>query len=84
MTKLEEKLIELGYEPKGDIFYVKDCGNLELAINVENNIILKDYSCLNVKEISIYDKEMLLTILNAIKRAYNQLQQDLVVLREYE
>ena len=82
MTKLEEKLIELGYHEKGTIYYIKDYGNLELAINVENDIILKDFSCVNVKEISIYDKGMVHTMTNAIKQAYNILQNDLEVLKD--
>ena len=84
MSKLEEKLKELGYHEKGTIYYIKDYGNLELAINIENDIVLKDFSCVNVKEISIYDKEMVYTITNAIKQAYSQLKADLKELKKYE
>lgn len=84
MTKLEEKLIDLGYEYVGynDItcehIYVKSIENVTLSICYV--CYLK--TCYGICETN--SKLITQNKINLYQQAYNQLQKDLEVLKEYE
>lgn len=85
MTKLEEKLIELGYEKRevfyqnNDIYrtkYIKSVNNVSyIEINVYEN-----YTCSVINEYSITDQ----SIIDKIQQSFNTMQKDLEVLKQYE
>lgn len=90
MTKLEQKLIELGYEKQADkmvkyIAFGSDKSNIKIEIltgyNREN--IYVHYVKVNNKTLLSTAKDILDYTLN-LQQAFNQLQQDLEVLKKYE
>ena len=75
MTKLEQKLIELGYE-KGKIAYQKSLkGNIEIYIYVFPNELVG-----GVEQHDHY--VMYQSQINNLQQAFNQLKKDLEVLKE--
>lgn len=90
MTKLEQKLIELGYEKQADK-YVKyiafglDEGNLKIEIltGYERNSISTYWVKVNNKTYLQNEKDILDYTFN-LQQAFNQLQNDLKELKEYD
>lgn len=79
MTKLEEKLIELGYRKYTDFIYAKYLRNLEyLKVDLEINI-----STLTGR-IDTETRHYFIKEANDFVKAFNILQKDLEVLKEYE
>ena len=82
MTKLEEKLIELGYKLKFDTYYalyVKHFKGCTIVLNIlkeQNNRI----ACYIDKMVPIYNQQDI----DNLQLAYNELQKDLEALKEYE
>lgn len=82
MTKLEKKLIELGYEKK-ELFYVKSWKeNLNKIIVIKNNKI--DYFLDNYN--FEMQKRMFVRIRNSesIQQAFNEMQKDLEILKDID
>ncbi len=78
MTKLEEKLNELGYLKYSDFIYIKYMRLKYLRVDLEIDIsTLTSRISTNTKY--YFEKEA-----NDFVEAFNTLQQDLEVLREYE
>lgn len=82
MTKLEEKLIELGYEQYGDTrLYSKNFletdKEIVIVLNYERNEI-------NIYKVfcpsSFYKQEQM----NNLQQAFNEMQKDLEMLKKYE
>ena len=87
MTKLEEKLIELGYEeqPKHAhnqrvVLYFKNIYDYSLAIyyDCKSNKIIDEVVFTNAKIIRTQQD------IDNLQLAFNELQRDLEVLKEYE
>ena len=79
--KLEEKLNELGYWKYTDFIYVKFMRNLEhLEVDLEINIS----NLTGRLKIGTNTEYYFIKGANDFVQAFNQLQQDLEVLREYE
>lgn len=85
MTKLEEKLIELGYE-KREVFYhyngiyrTKYIKSVNNVAYIEFNVYEK-YICYVKNEYAITDQSMI----DKIQQAYNEMQKDLEELKKYE
>lgn len=76
MTKLEKKLIELGYE-KSNIprIYIKRIYGNNIQITICGNTILKPK--IQTNNIIEYQEEI-----DNLQQAFNQLQKDLEVLKE--
>lgn len=79
MTKLEEKLIELGYNGvfvgnDNNIYYKKQTKRIVLDFKCEKIIT----SYLRLPSLEINNQKQI----NNLQQAYNQLQKDLKVLRE--
>ena len=79
MTKLEKKLIELGYEEQR-IYWRKDMNNgvpiqLHVFKTIEKIMGCLDFNMRNISEQWHIDN---------LQQAFNQLQKDLEVLKEYE
>lgn len=82
MTKLEEKLIELGYEQIDILInhYVKRfCIGVLIHITFDTSNKCEGY----VKELPLYMFDSQSQVDN-LQEAFNQLQKDLEVLKEYE
>lgn len=81
MTKLEEKLIELGYKLIfSNVRWFKDCDS-------SNSIFIITDNCHeNIKEYHIYVYDLIETQqdIDNIQQAYNEMQKDLEVLKECE
>lgn len=86
MTKLEEKLIELKYEPLG-CYYSKDISyetykfTLVIAINADEQSIRNHYLYINDRLWSISSKDDLKLFEYELQQAFNQLQNDLEMLQ---
>ena len=78
MTKLEEKLIRLGYFAQFGIGYVKRINGFAICLHIMSNNKLH-YS-INTFGKSWLDKQDI----DNLQQAFNQLQKDLEVLKEYE
>ena len=84
MTKLEKKLIELGYEKRevfyqnNDIYRTKYIKSVNNVAYIELNVYEKYTYCVN-NEYAITDQSMI----DKIQQAFNTLQQDLELLKEY-
>ena len=79
MTKLEEKLIELGYKQFAKIGYEKFCQSTRIVIGV-NSKTKEIYG--KIKDNFNYiDKDYQI---NELVSAFNIMQKDLEVLKEYE
>ena len=80
MTKLEQKLLELGYEYINNSRWVKDYdGNKNIFINTnENHNKIKDYY------IHFYSFVECQQDINDLQQAFNQLQNDLKELKQVE
>ena len=78
MTKLEQKLIQLGYSPLGYRCAKYDWYNglIHISLNVDKTEII-DYFAKGVSMRNEFDLDMNI-------QAFNQLQKDLEVLKEYE
>lgn len=78
MTKLEEKLIELGYFAQFGIGYIKRINSFAFCIHImkDNQI----YYSINTFGKSWLDKQDI----DNLQQAFNQLTKDLEELREYE
>ena len=89
MTKLEQKLIELKYEPLG-YYYSKNISyetykfTLVIAINADEQSIRNHYLYINDRLWSISSKADLKSFEYELHQAFYQLQKDLEVLKEYE
>ena len=86
MTKLEEKLIELGYELDDwlswsftNVVYSKKYERHNIVIYVNKETIT--IKCHRIIPIAFYNEQQ---DINDLQQAFNQLQQDLEVLNEYE
>lgn len=84
MTKLEEKLIELGYEYRDYIFlkernYIKWIGKHNININVEIKNKKKIKSNYIVSSIILTQQDI-----DNLQQAFNELQKDLEELKKYE
>lgn len=82
MNKLEQKLVELGYEKGFPLRtfskYLKDkCCVIYITLNCEANEIINSYIHNIVYVITQQD-------IDNLQQAFNVLQNDLEVLREYE
>ena len=82
MTKIEEKLNELGYELKYErentTIYKKDYKYYEFQIEIIENVVVD--GCLeNQCNVFFIQQDI-----DNLQQAFNTLQQDLEVLREYE
>lgn len=82
MTKLEQKLCELGYKKwllgNDKIqYYHKLTNEVEIEIHIKNNTILNYYV---FQRRNIFKQEQI----DNIQQAFNQLQDDLKELKEYE
>ena len=87
MTKLEEKLIELGYAYVGHYYYSKRFDD-SLAI-VLQLVDFMDYDgkvkpAFYVAQVNIIDLPICVDKTDNLQQAYNQLQNDLEVLKEYD
>lgn len=77
MTKLEEKLIELGYESDSKYMYCKSLDRCYILIIIYENMIINygvsstDFICHNED-------------IDNLQQAYNEMHKDLEVLKEYE
>ena len=85
MTKLEEKLIELGYEKRevfyqnNDIYRTKYIKSVNNVSYIEINVYEKyTYSVIN--EYAITDQSQI----DKIQQAFNEMQKDLEILKECE
>lgn len=76
MTKLEEKLLELGYELETHTYIKRLKGNIALCIYVTPNRLIGGVEC---DKFFMYQFQI-----DNLQQAYNQLQNDLEVLKEYE
>ena len=80
MTKLEEKLIELGYELNGEYYnynvYRKRISANDLFVEVFHNLSL-DY-CIDVGY--VYSQQDI----DNLQKAFNEMQKDLEELKNYE
>lgn len=80
MTKLEQKLIELGYELNGEYNYYnvyrKRISSNDLFVEVYHNLSL-DY-CIDVGY--VYSQQDI----NDLQQAFNVMQKDLEILKECE
>ena len=79
MTKLEEKLIQLGYKKwlsgnDGVQYYLKLTNEVEIEIHIENNKIVNYYV---FQRRNIFKQELI----DDLQQAFNQLQKDLEVLK---
>lgn len=89
MLRLEEKLIKLKYESLG-CYYSKDISykaykfTLVIAINTDEQSIRNYYLYINDRLFSISSKDDLKSFEYELQQAFNQLQNDLEVLKEYE
>ena len=79
MTKLEKKLIELGYWKYTDFIYVKFMRNLEY-LEADLEICISDLT----GRISTNTEYYFIKEANDFVKAFNQLQSDLEVLRNVE
>ena len=91
MTKLEEKLIELGYKRTSankvtnlDIngfhpFYYKYIGKCCLSITINKDMKITNYFIDSSSRFFNNQQDI-----NELQQAFNQLQKDLEVLKEYE
>ena len=81
MTKLEQKLLELGYEfyliDNGRVIYIKDYHKIRLTIVMSEKI----YGFINTYKIDRIDYQQ---DIDNLQQAFNQLQNDLEVLKKYE
>lgn len=82
MTKLEEKLVELGYEKSFPFRtfakYLKDkCCVIYITLNCETHEIINSYIHNITYVITQQD-------IDNLQQAFNQLQKDLEVFKEYE
>lgn len=92
MTKLEEKLVELGYQHKqtykSETYYIKkynEANGIIISLYLENGIIQRDFCQVEMPDAYAFNSQQVIdTIYKIITQAFNQLQQDLEVLREYE
>lgn len=75
MTKVEEKLIELGYEAKGEIYIMWLKGNIQII-----TFYGRMDSCCVIIPNSIYRQQDI----DNIQQEFNQLQEDLEILEELE
>lgn len=83
MTKLEEKLIELGYKPFYQSAYydsfvkrIENIGNCNIILDIETKKITMSYLVPN----TIHNKEQL----DNLQQAFNVMQKDLEELKKYE
>ena len=85
MTKLEQKLIELGYE-KREVFYQNNDIYRTKYIKSVNNVsyieinVYESYTYSVINEYSITDQ----SIIDKIQQAFNTMQKDLGILKECE
>ena len=83
MTKLEEKLIELGYVKEKGLTrcWTKEIGNANIDIWFEqdHSTLSKKYCGVQIKGLNNITKQ---TDLDNLQQAYNQLQKDLEVLKD--
>lgn len=85
MTKLEEKLLELGYRKnassiRDSFFFNKPFSVIQIVIYTDKKITkIKDTFVDNIDHKIKTQKGI-----NNLQQAFNQLQKDLEVLREYE
>ena len=84
MSRLEEKLKELGYENDFDLFYIKTINtkydDMEIIIKLTKKKNKIKYSELNVIDANIRKIKHIKTI----EKSFNQMQKDLEVLRNVE
>ena len=84
MTKLEEKLVELGYEQGVTLkhLYLKDIGNARILLwlNQSHTNITKDSGVL--KNESIYVRKQ--QDIDNLQKAFNEMQKDLEILKGVE
>ena len=85
MTKLEEKLIELGYEyvKRKDLWIKYKDYPIEITI-MYDLFIEKWDGWLSFNNFAIKRRECLKKCINDIESLYEELQRDLEVLREYD
>lgn len=87
MTKLEEKLTDLGYEYYAfdECYRKKFTNHIYLIIDVIDDEINELCSGIKlIKDLDIWDKNLLNLVIEAEQQAFNQLQNDLEVLKKYE
>lgn len=84
MTKLEEKLLELGYEEKADIHYKYFCSSdnyvIAYIVIIVNKYKVCDYKTMVAHPFAFVKNEHIKTL----EKAFNEMQRDLEVLRKYE
>ena len=82
MTKLEEKLIELGYEKERICEYTKDFIKEQFYLMITIN----PYTRNKIVDNYVFQYSFTKTQqdIDNLQQAYNQLQKDLEVLKEYE
>ena len=88
MSRLEEKLQELGYEAKGS-HYVKHEYNKNYDYNLVIVVNISDFSISNYylypnDRLYITSKDNLEEIKKELQQAFNEMQKDLAILKEIE
>ena len=78
MTKLEEKLIELGYENVYGYVYIK---RLNSIYSISFEVYSSVYYCSTYREIKSFRKQQ---DIDDLQQAFNTMQKDLEVLKECE
>ena len=87
MSRLEEKLLDLGYEYYAiDLCYRKKYTNyFYLIIDVIDDEINELCSGIKMNEdLEIFDKHLLNIVIEVMEQAYNEMQKDLEELKKYE
>ena len=79
MTKLEEKLIDLGYEYESMTYYSKIFGDHKIYIDLFCKRKIEDYF-LQSHILNFRKQEQI----NNLQQAFNEMQKDLEVLKKYE
>ena len=85
MTKLEKKLLELGYE-KREVFYQNNNIHRTKYIKSVNNVayieinVYENYTYSVINEYSITDQ----SIIDNLQQAFNVMQKDLEELKKYD
>lgn len=85
MTKLEKKLIELGYEKTNYCFYFKK--DIRIYITWKAHQILKDKCCVVIERRKIKNRNDIQVLKDSIENYDNQLRilwNDLEALKKYE
>lgn len=90
MSKLENKLIDIGYEFSdkvcGDKHYIKRYNHLVgLQISIYDEKVVEEQCCIKLLYCaSLYEEETINDFNESLKNAFYQLQYDLKELKEYE